>query len=479
MQFFLAMFGFLKNNLNEIYLFSNIKFLIIYLCNRLHLINMFKNMKNSLLVICLMLCMCLGFGQNYYMATPEGYGESTTGGGNVTPVTVSTHADFKAKIKLSTPQVILVSGTITFSAGQNISEVVTNKTIIGLPNARLVNNTQTQSGSGILNLKNGSNNVIIRNLIFEGPGAYDVDGRDNLTADGCINLWVDHCEFQDGVDGNFDIKGNSDNVTVSWCKFTYLKPAVPGGPGGSNDHRFSNLIGASDSQAPADGHYSVTFQNCYWAEGCKERMPRGRNGQLHILNCYYNTDVSNSRALGFSGGVNTLSCYVENSDFANVGTVYQSYGGTVSLEFDNCINAVANIGSVPQPTYAYSVTAVEDVATYVSNVNCGAGATLDVTSSGAISSSCESLGLKENALTQIKLYPSLVEDILNIEFSSPIYSDIEFSIYSANGQLLSARMIDARWGRKTTIDLRKYSKGVYFVKLQADKYLKTLKVVKN
>ena len=129
---------------------------------------------------------------------------------------------------------------------------------------------------------------------------------------------MDHCELQDGLDGNFVIRNNSDNITMSWCRFTYLKPAIPGGSGGSNDYRFSNLIGSSDSNAPNDGHFSITFQNCYWAEGCKERMPRARNAELHILNCYYNTDVSNSRALGFSGGVNGLSCYVENSDFANV-----------------------------------------------------------------------------------------------------------------------------------------------------------------
>ena len=64
------------------------------------------------------------------MSSPEGYGQAATGGGNATPVTVSTYADLKARIKLSTPQVILVSGTITIPAGQNISEVVTNKTII-------------------------------------------------------------------------------------------------------------------------------------------------------------------------------------------------------------------------------------------------------------------------------------------------------------------------------------------------------------
>ena len=336
-------------------------------------------------------------GQNYYMATPEGFGAGTTGGGSATPVTVSTYTDLKNAINLSTPQVILVSGTITVPDGGQISAVVTNKTIVGLPGARLVNTTLSQSGSGILNLKDGSSNVIIRNLIFEGPGAYDTDGRDNLTSQGCNNLWVDHCEFEDGIDGNFDIVGTSDNVTVSWCKFTYLKPAIPGGPGGSNDHRFSDLIGSSSTQAPADGHFSVTFQNCYWADGCKDRMPRARNAELHILNCYYNTvGVSNSNAIGLGGGVNNLTCYVENTDFAYVGSVYKNYnstdGGTVSLQFDGCLNGVADVGTVAKPSYNYTVLPVSDVATYVTDSSCGAGATLQVTTAGEISSNCDNSG---------------------------------------------------------------------------------------
>lgn len=435
-------------------------------------------MKKTLLFIAL-ICVTGLTGQNYYMASPEGFGAAATGGGNVPAVTVTTYADFKATIKLATPQVVLVSGTITIPAGQSISEVLTNKTIIGLPGARLVNNAQTQSGSGILNLKNGSNNVIIRNLIFEGPGAYDVDGRDNLTSDGCTNLWVDHCEFQDGVDGNFDIKGNSDNVTVSWCKFTYLKPAVPGGPGGSNDHRFSNLVGSSDSDAPVDGHYSVTFQNCYWANGCKERMPRARNAELHMLNCYYNTNVSSSRALGLSGGINGTTCYVEKTNFANIGTVYQSYGGTVSLQFDDCINGVSNIGTVAQPSYSYTAIPVADVASYITNAACGAGATLQVSSTGEISSSCENLGLEELSEFGIKFYPTLVEDTFNIEFPSQVSGEAEIILYSLKGKKLQAYKIEAQSNRLLSLDLSHLSNGIYVCIIRINGVFESFKLVKK
>lgn len=254
------------------------------------------------------------------MANPQGFGAATTGGGSPTAsntVTVDTYAKLKTALTSTTTanSVILISGTIDCTY---TSVLLTNKTIIGLPGAKLRNlqitpgdSPTSAANSGTLYIKAGSNNVIIRNLIFEGPGAYDVDGRDNLTNEG-TNVWVDHCEFQDGMDGNFDIKGAADNVSVSWCKFTYLKAPTAGGSGGSADHRFTNLVGSGITDFPADGRYSVTFQNCYWAEGCKARMPRARNAELHVLNCYYKTSVSEASAFGLGAGNQGTTCYVEN-----------------------------------------------------------------------------------------------------------------------------------------------------------------------
>lgn len=441
-------------------------------------------MKRLLLCVALLTLMWQVKGQDYYMAAPEGFGAAATGGGDATSVTVTNYTDLKANIKLAGPKVILVSGTITIPEGQRISEVVTDKTILGLPGAKLVNNTQTQSGSGILNLKNGSNNVIIRNLIFEGPGAYDVDGRDNLTADGCTNLWVDHCEFQDGVDGNFDIKGNSDDITVSWCKFTYLKPAVPGGPGGSNDHRFSNLVGSSSTNAPVDGHYSVTFQNCYWADGVKARMPRARNAELHILNCYVNTDVSSSTALGLGGGINDLTCYVENTDFANVGNVYQnasSDGGTVSLVFDNCLNGESNVGTVTAPSYSYTLIAVEDVAEVIGNESCGAGATLEITDTGDISSSCDGLGLEDLNAIGVNVYPTIVDDMCYIELPSQLNGSVSIDMFTLMGQKVYSYQNNTQLEatNRYALDLSQLAKGMYVCTLQINGQTESFRLMKR
>ncbi|MDR0864571.1 MAG: hypothetical protein LBO74_06530 [Candidatus Symbiothrix sp.] len=328
---------------------------------------------------------------DYCMTSPAGFGQNATGGGNGAVVTVKTHTELKAALKASGASVIVVTADITFGEGSMIAETITNKTLLGLKGVKLISTAQVKNG-GILNLKAGSNNVIIRNLIFEGPGAYDVDGQDLLSNTGCQNLWVDHCEFYDGVDGNFDNTNSADNVSISWCKFGYNKPPKAGGDGGSNDHRFSNLIGGSESAAPADGHYSITFQFCYWSEGCKERMPRARNAELHILNCYYKVAASGTTALGLEGGTKGLSCYVEATHFKQVGTIYKNYDASNSLPktltFVDCLASKAipaNIGTAPRPGYAYSVLPAEQVEPAVTSDR-GAGATLNVTTSGEISS---------------------------------------------------------------------------------------------
>lgn len=442
-------------------------------------------MKNKFYLFIIFLCSAVSMGQNYYMATPQGFGASATGGGNATPIVVSTFTDLRNAL-LSTSAstaVIVVSGTIDCTY---MSIALNNKTILGLPGARLRNNqitvgnsTTSAANSGILNIKPGSNNVIIRNLIFEGPGAYDVDGRDNLTNEG-TNIWVDHCEFQDGMDGNFDNKGQADNVTISWCKFTYLKPAIPGGSGGSNDHRFTNLVGSSSTDAPTDGHYSITFQNCYWASGCKERMPRARNAELHILNCYYNTGVSSSKAIGLGGGINNSTCYVQNTNFANVTSVFTSYvgsdGGTIGVSFNNCLNGTSNLGTVTAPSYSATTIPVNDVANYITDSICGAGATLQVTNGGTVSpNDCAFLSGNNFESTNLQFYTT--NSAFNIQFTDELITKAKISIFSLNGQIIYT---NSNFEEKHfVLNIDNFSNGVYFCRVEKDNKVAFSKFVKN
>ncbi len=334
--------------------------------------------------------------QEFYMTSPVGYGQNTTGGNGGTVIIVNTREKLKEALKSSQPLVIIVTEDIDFGENEIINEVITNKTLLGLKGVKLLATARVKNG-GILGFREGSDNVIIRNLIFEGQGAFDVDGQDLLQNTGCTNLWVDHCEFYDGVDGNFDNTRKADNITISWCYFGYRhEPKTEGMTGdGSGKHRYSNLVGGSAYDYPDDGHYSITFQYCYWGDGCVQRMPRARNAELHILNCFYKvSDISNSLAIGLGAGINGTSCYVEGTNFKKVtrvvDTTYDSIeNSSVAVNFVNCLSGGINDGVVSKPDYNYQVLDPGLVEAVVTDP-CGAGATLNVNLTGEISSLCTS-----------------------------------------------------------------------------------------
>lgn len=406
------------------------------------------------------------FGQKYNMKSPEGFGASTTGGGNASPVTVTTYSALKSALTASGSAVILVSGTIDFDAGGGMMKIIVkDKTLIGLPGATFVNANQTVSG--IIYLNTGSSNVIIRNIKFIGPGAWDNNGNDNLTIKPANNVWVDHCEFQDGEDGNLDNSGLTDNVTVSWCKFSYLKPTRAHGSGTTDDHRFSDLIGGSSSDAPSDGHYSITWQNCWWGPGCVERMPRARNAELHVLNCYYNSSVAKV-PLGIGGGTNSSTCYVENSDFTNISVpIFKDYsgndGGSVKITFSGCLNGgTSSQAAATKPSYTTSSFPVADVEAAVTGP-CGAGATLNVSANGVITSACDVNALPSSDMNSLSsmVYPNPNSGSFSVRGREAIKT---LSILNAEGATVYTRD-NLQSGVDTEISAN-LNDGIYFVKLQ-------------
>ena len=133
-------------------------------------------------------------------------------------------------------------------------------------------------------------NIIVRNLTLVGPGAIDVGGADLMTASrSCQHLWIDHCDFIDGMDGNFDINSFSDFITISWCRFHYTDRTYI--------HANTNLVGSSDRvESNGEDNLNITYAFCEWGPGCDQRMPMARFGTIHLLNNYYNC-AGNSAAV--------------------------------------------------------------------------------------------------------------------------------------------------------------------------------------
>lgn len=125
-------------------------------------------------------------------------------------------------------------------------------------------------------------NIIVRNLTLVGPGAIDVGGSDLMTCShACQHLWIDHCDFIDGMDGNFDINSFSDFITISWCRFHYTERTFV--------HANTNLVGSSDrAEHNGEDNLNITYAFCEWGPRCDQRMPMARFGTIHLLNNYYN-----------------------------------------------------------------------------------------------------------------------------------------------------------------------------------------------
>jgi pectate lyase len=360
---------------------------------------------------------------------PMGFGEGTTGGGIPSlenTIVVTNEKEWKEAL-VGSRSIIILKGTIVTT---RTSVILKNKTILGLPGSKLINNDQTNAGSGILYLSEGSTNVIIRNVSFEGPGAYDTDGYDLLTNKGCIKLWVDHCDFQDGCDDSFDNTGLSDNITVSWCKFSNNKPPVPGGSGGSADHRYANLIGGADSDFPADGHYSLTFHHNWYTNGVVSRMVRARNGELHLLNNYWNSNTADVY-IGLTAGTNGTTCYVEGGVIvvSSKVTVADVGSGACYINFVNCINGKANVGSIRQPSYSYNALPSNQVVNVVTDATCGAGANLLVTESGEVYKGCTNVAV-------LSANGNLIQTVFNGNEITPV----EFSWLGGASDVLLANL---------------------------------------
>ncbi len=224
---------------------------------------------------------------------------------------------------------------------------------------------ETYRKSGIFYFKS-CQNLIIRNLQFAGPGSIDVGGDDLVSFYGTKNCWVDHCDFADGMDGNFDITQKSDFNTVSWCTFSYTDHSYM--------HQNTNLVGSSDSEAT--GYLNTTFAFNHWGDNCRARMPMARVGKIHMLNNYY-TCTSGNNCINPRKNSEFL---VEGNYFATgVKKIYSQSGATVvtwaasNYVADKSATKPSSLGATVTVPYAYDVA---DAETVPAEVGTHAGATL-------------------------------------------------------------------------------------------------------
>ena len=317
-----------------------------------------------------------------------------TGGDGGDEVVVTNEQEFEdalnknaeGKTERDAKRIIYLKGDIKFTQLHTFH--VQNKTILGLPGSRLYNENRTKKNGGLVKFTSGSENIIIRNVTIEGPGAYDVDGEDALLFQECKRMWVDHCDILDGLDSSFDCNNGSDYISVTWTRFRYLKDPLAGGSGGANDHRFCNTWGASDKNAnKSAGKLNTTFANCWWGEGVMERAPRVRFGKVHVINCYYtNTGNHYSLGYGYMSNIYAEKCWfaegvISSKNYTDAKHGYADYNFQV-IDCHGAEDVKEAVGDAayfnPDDYYNYEGFDKELVPTVVGDLKTGAGAHLMV-----------------------------------------------------------------------------------------------------
>lgn len=367
---------------------------------------------------------------------------SVTGGGNATPIVVKTFADLQKAASGSEPKVIHIDGTVgggwSGKTGDRLT-IGSNKTIVGLrPGTLLKAPIYIPSAS----------NVIVRNIKIVGPGSNSEQAWDNINIDGSSkNIWIDHCEFWDGQDGNADVVKGADNVTFTWNVFGYTK---------DGGHNFSNLIASSDNEPVSVGKLNVTFM-FNWFRGIDQRGPRCRYGNIHVLNNLYTADGLPSTYAVSAG----FDCQVltENNHFIGTNSpIYTSHKagtsahGVVGNIFEGTKGNQTGYGTTFTPPYEYKSMMVP-ASEVKALVQKGAGATL------ASPTSCTSgpVGISLGEATEGG--HSLLQrgNVLVAEGFET--GDVEFLVLDVSGKVLEHRWIPASRGVPAELDLSAHLNG--------------------
>jgi pectate lyase len=287
----------------------------------------------------------------------------TTGGagGQVVRATTGTeiHQALCQRPSTSTPIIIQVEGTINHGNTSKVSgpgcdtasdkielKKISNVTIVGVGNGALFD----QIGIHIRE----SRNIIIQNVHIRNvkkSGSPTSNGGDAIGMEKDVrNVWVDHVTLEasggesEGYDGLFDLKDNTQYVTLS---YSILRNSGRGG-----------LIGSSESDL-SNGY--ITFHHNLY-ENIDSRTPLLRGGVAHMYNNHYvrlNNSGINSRA--------GARAKVENNYFQNskdvLGTFYTNERGYWEVRgniFDNVTwssqgNENYPAGPNPQSTTSVSI----------------------------------------------------------------------------------------------------------------------------
>lgn len=324
--------------------------------------------------------------------TPIGYAAmdgGTVGGGDRTPINVTTEADLQAYLSDSEPRVLHVMNDLDFrtanrdgvmtcnesvpcdnGSGTLVEEprisdscdpqeyastsyryetrlnVASNKTVVGIGEG---------DGATIVGASfnvGSSSQVIIRNLEIRDVNPHLVEAGDGITMQGSSHVWVDHVRFADISDGHMDIGAtdhstNDNYITLSWIHFDGRTPYHCGG-----QHHYVNLV----------DNGVITYHHNFYDHG-DGRNPKvsGSAARVHLFNNYWLDITDHCMRGNVDAQVRIESNYFENSQ-----EPHRDYDGTSNIaiddgnEYPGCSGERDTGGSVFDVPYAYDKESASD-----------------------------------------------------------------------------------------------------------------------
>ena len=215
--------------------------------------------------------------------------------------------------------------------------------------------------AGIFRFDSTCENIIVRNLTLQGPGAVDIDGSDLIYDAYANHLWIDHCTLIDSQDGALDTRGNYN--TYTWNNFYYTSRsyshAYVCGLGWVSNH--SNVL-------------HVTWGYNLWGPGCQRRLPQADDAYLHLVNNYHNCP---GNAIGIT--LNSYTTALVEGNYAAAG-VKDPLAGSGEKRYilarNNNFTYASTTNAVTLP-YTYAEVLPNAQVPGVLTATHGAGATLD------------------------------------------------------------------------------------------------------
>jgi pectate lyase len=304
--------------------------------------------------------------------TPNGFAASATGGGNATPILVTTAADFKTQAESTTAAVITVGGTLDLNAlaGGPLISVKSNKTIQGIDGTATI--------VGRLDIGASVSNVIIRGLNLTNAAA--TNGTP-LTITGGSNVFVQNCTFFDAADHLATVTAGADNVTFAWCEFYYSSASLT--------PRRGILIGNTTGETKP---LRVTLNHNNWSDFIDQRMPVTTYGHVHQYSNYLKPAAAtpNTTATAVLANAQLLS---ERNVYENMVTPLTKSAGGLIRAIDNTYTNTSGTAPDPGtdtvfvPTYSYTTTKNTDLATEMTTYSgntAGAASTSPTTTTASI-----------------------------------------------------------------------------------------------